>query len=184
MSLSCTLSLSWEELRWERLEGWGVCVYGGVNSSTSKDLWRYSGTHHSTSSFLPLLLSLLEPFPAYQHFSTSVWLERERQRDRQRQTKRKDDRDRQTDTERHQQKETDPSQGSDHLCRRALTLKGLLHPKLRLAHSKSSLSNDWHSWVSTCLMQERWDWLTLKRGTGLKGKFKSKIPNNKANFFV
>lgn len=42
---------------------------GGVSSSTSKGLWRYSGARHSTSSFLPLLLSLPEPFPAYQPFS-------------------------------------------------------------------------------------------------------------------
>ena len=58
---------------------------GGVNLSTSKDLWGYSGAHHSTSSFLPVLLSLPEPFPAYLHVSSQI---RERERERERETTR------------------------------------------------------------------------------------------------
>lgn len=70
VSLACTLSQSWKG--WDG-RGRRVMVVvvegGGVNLSTSKGLWRYSGAHHSASSFLPLLHSLPKPFPAYQHFS-------------------------------------------------------------------------------------------------------------------
>lgn len=70
VSLACTLSQSWKG--WDG-RGRRVMVVvvegGGVNLSTSKGLWRYSGAHHSASTFLPLLHSLPKPFPAYQHFS-------------------------------------------------------------------------------------------------------------------
>lgn len=55
----------------------------GSNSSTSKGLWRYSGAHHSTSSFLPLLLSLPKSFREYQLFSAQSD-QRERKRGRER----------------------------------------------------------------------------------------------------
>lgn len=56
-----------------------------VNLSTSKGLWRYSGSHHSTSFFFPVLHSQPEPFPAYQHFSAQSD-QRRRQREIQAQT--------------------------------------------------------------------------------------------------
>lgn len=58
---------------------------GGVNLSTSKGSWGYSGAHHSASSFLPVLLSLPEPFPAYLHVSSLI---RERVRDREKERER------------------------------------------------------------------------------------------------
>jgi len=88
-------------LRWEGSGAW--------NWSTSKGLWRYSGAHHSSSSFLPLLLSLPEPFPAYQLSALRLTRERERETDRQKERERDRQKESERDIhrEREREKETD-----------------------------------------------------------------------------
>lgn len=61
-----------------------------MNWSTSKGLQRYSGAHHSTSSFLPLVLSLPCAIPRIPAYQRSVRPERERERASERQRSHRD----------------------------------------------------------------------------------------------